>query len=73
MFRVQQVLLFTAAACICQQARAVNEITACEDKSMYVMDLSMFAAEHSIPSCSYTVSSYPNPFCCQSTHTLSWQ
>ena len=48
-------LLFLAAAWACQLTMAANEIGACEGKSVYIMDLGMFAVEHGIPQCSYTV------------------
>ena len=49
-------LLSLAAAWVCPLTMAVNEIGACEGKSIYIMDLGTFAAEHGIPQCSYTVS-----------------
>lgn len=48
-------LLFLGAAWACQLTMAANEIGACEGKSIYIMDLGMFAAEHGIPQCSPTV------------------
>lgn len=62
MVQVQHLLLLLAAACLCCQARAINEVLACEGKTTYIMDLGMFAAEHGIPPCSYTVCS------CQHCH-----
>ena len=57
MVQVQHLLLLLAAACLCCQAIAMNEVPACEGKTIYIMDLGMFAAEHGIPPCSYTVCS----------------
>ena len=48
-------LLSLAAAWVCQLTMAANEIGACEGKSIYIMDLGMFAEEQGIPQCSYTV------------------
>jgi len=57
MMGTQHLMLLLAAASVCWQAMAANEITDCEDKSIYIMDLGMFSAEHGIPQCSYTVRS----------------
>ena len=57
MVQMQHLLLLLAAACLCCPATAMNEVPACEGKTIYIMDLVMFAAEHGIPPCSYTVCS----------------
>ncbi len=54
-------LLSLAAAWLCQLTTAANEIGACEGKSIYIMDLGIFAEEHGIPQCSYTVRPSPVP------------
>ena len=62
MVQEQHLVLLLAAACLCCQAIAMNEVPACDGKSIYIMDLGMFASEHKIPPCSYTVCS------CQHCH-----
>ncbi|CAK0784428.1 hypothetical protein CVIRNUC_007632 [Coccomyxa viridis] len=52
MLRAQYLLLLTAAACLRHGTWAANEISTCEGKSIYVMDLGMFAAQHDLPQCS---------------------
>ena len=64
MLPTQEVLLLSlAAAWVCQLAMAVNEIGACEGKSIYILDLGVFAEEHGIPQCSYTVCHLLMPRC----------
>ena len=56
MSRTWYLLLLTAAACLWQETWAANEISTCEGKSIYIMDLGMFAAQHGLPQCSQAVS-----------------
>lgn len=47
-----------AAAAVPIWSRALNDIEACENKSIYIMDLGMFAAQHGVPQCDVTKARY---------------
>ena len=63
MLRTQFLLLLTAAACLWHETWAANEIGTCEGKSIYIMDLGMFATQHGLPQCSQAVSFRAIVFC----------
>lgn len=43
-------------------SRALNDVEACTGKSIYILDLSMFAADHGMPTCDVMKASCSRPF-----------
>ena len=71
MLRTRYLLLLTAAACLWHETWAANEISTCEGKSIYIMDLGMFAAQHGLPQCSQAVSSRAVVLCIATSLRIS--
>ena len=44
-------------------SRALNDVEACTGKSIYVLDLSIFAADHGMPTCDIKKASCSRPPC----------
>ena len=55
LWHVCAVILASAAVPI--WSRALNDVDACENKKIYIMDLGMYAGENGAPSCDVTKAS----------------